>query len=289
MLQRPFNWRLLCFLPVLAMAPASALSSTNGPAPPLTRPEAIFDEANNFFTQYRQAARQLRDRREAEAVLTMNLLLNNLKRSPWMEIALLKQSELLESRNDQFATDNYNLLLQRLQNSPYFQGGDEKARLFSVALQGAVHNGINRIRARRLRVALDQYFVQHREYPESLAKLSVLGYTEMENVLTAGNNRPFRYVPTGQQFTPFLSYKRYEGLETLPPEPFLVPTPKLEGTSRTSDEPLKYAGIMLLPGHKEPVRVIEDQMIQDFIVLSVAPTGLILCNAQRILVLLTPD
>ncbi len=270
------------------MATASALSSTNSPAPSLARPEAIFDEANNFFTQYRQAARQLRDKREAEAVLTMNLLLNKLKRSPWMEIALLKQSELLESRNEQFATDNYNLLLQRLQNSPYFQGGDEKARLFSIALQGAVHNGVNRIRARRLREALDRYFVQYHEYPESLAKLSVLGYTEMENVLTA-DNRPFRYIPTGQQFTPFLSYKRYEGLDTLPPEPFLLPTPKLEGTSRASDDPLKYAGIILLPGHKEPVRVIENQMIQDFIVLSVAPTGLILCNAQRILVLLTPD
>ncbi len=264
-----------------------ATADTNTAAK-LSNPEAVFEEANLFFTQYKQAARQLREKRTAEAVLTMSLLTRSLKSSPWLEIALLKQSEMIENTNDQFALDNYNLLLQRLQNSPYFQREGEKVRLFAVALQGAVHNGINRIRARRIRLALDRYFVRYHEYPESLAKLAILGYIEMENIQTA-DEKPFRYVPTGQQLSPFLSYKRYEGLETRPPEPFLVTSPRLESTSRASDEPLKYAAIMQLPGTRQPTRVLEDQSVQGLVVLTIAPTGVVLCNDQRILVLLLPD
>jgi hypothetical protein len=260
------------------------------PAAPivLANPEAIFDEANSFFTQYKQAARQVRERRMAEAGLTMELLARSLKSSPWLEIAVLKQAELTEVRNERFAMDNYTLLQQRLVNSTYFQSNANKVRLFSVALQGAIRGGINRIRARRVRDALDRYFVRYHEYPESLAKLAILAYTDMENIHTA-DNRPFRYVPTGQQLTPFLSYKRYEGLEAPAPEPFLVSTPRIEGTTRASDEPLKYAALMRAGTQNESVRVVEDQTVGGLVVLTVAPKGVILCNDQRIIVLLPAD
>ncbi|MBM3860220.1 MAG: hypothetical protein FJ395_11290 [Verrucomicrobia bacterium] len=254
----------------------------------LPNPEAIFDEANRFFTQYKQAARQLQERRTPEAALTMDLLARSLKGSPWLEIAVLKQSELIELSNDRFAMDNYDLLLQRVQRAPYFQSRAEKATLFGVALQGASRNGVNRIRARRIRDALDRYFVRYHEYPESLAKLAILGYVEMENIQTA-DNKPFRYVPTGQQLSPFLSYKRYEGLETIAAEAFLVAAPRLEGTSRASDEPLKYAALMRMSGQREPVRIVEDQNVGGYVVLAIAPKGVVLCNDQRIIVLLPSD
>jgi len=279
----------LCVLLAMTLSPYPGKAATNTVAA-LPNPEAVFDEANAFFAQYKQAARQVREKHEPEAVLTLSLLLNSLKNSPWMEVALLKQSELSEIRNERFALDNYQLLLQRVQNSPYYQRRDEKAKLLGVALEGAVKNGINRIRARRLRVALDRYFGRYHEYPQSLAKLSILGYTDMENIHTV-DEKPFRYIPTGQQMTPFLSYKRYEGLETLPTEPFLATTPKLEGTSRVSDEPVKYAALIRVARSGEVERIIENQTVHGFIVLAIAPTGVIICNDQRILVLLpsTPE
>lgn len=275
---------LMGALVVLTLVRSSATGATNA-VTALPNPDAAFDEANSFFTQYKQAAHQMRERRTSEAVLTMELVARSLKSSPWVEIAVLKQSELIEIRNDRFAMDNYNLLLQRVQRAPYFQSRADKATLFGVSLQGSARNGINRIRARRIRDALDRYFLRYREYPESLAKLAILDYIEMENILTA-DDKQFRYVPTGQQMAPFLSYKRYEGLETIAAEPFLVTTPKLEGTSRASDEPLKYSALMRLPGHPEQVRIVEDQNVSGFVVLAIAPKGVILCNDQRILVLL---
>jgi hypothetical protein len=284
MLARALNLGLAGTLVVLTLVRSSATGATNV-VTALPNPDAVFDEANNFFTQYKQAARQLRERRTSEAALTMELLARSTKHSPWMEIAVLKQSELIEITNDRYAMDNYELLVQRVQKAPYFQSRADKATLFGVALQGAARNGINRIRARRLRDALDRYFVRYREYPESLAKLAILGYTEMENVHTA-DDKPFRYVPTGQQLTPFLSYKRYEGLETIGAEPFLLSSPRLEGTTRVSDEPLKYGALMRLPDQREEVRIVEDQNVGGFVVLAIAPKGVILCNDQRILVLL---
>lgn len=251
----------------------------------LPNPEAIFDEANRFFTQYKIAGEQWQQRRLSEAALTMELLARSLKNSPWLEIALLKESELIELSNERHALENYELLRQRVQKSPYFQDRSDKINLFATALQGAAANGINRIRARRVREALDRYFVRYREFPESLAKLAILGYVEMENIQMA-DGKPFRYVPTGQQLTPFLSYKRYEGLETPGTDPFLVSSPRLEGTSRASDEPLAYAALMRLPGQREAVRIVEDQNVAGFVVFAIAPKGVILCNAQRILVLL---
>jgi len=287
MLARALNLGLVGMLVVLTLVRSSATGATNI-VTALPNPEAIFDEANGFFTQYKQAARQLRERRTSEAALTMELLARSLKNSPWLEIALLKHSELIEISNDRYATDNYDLLLQRVQRAPYFQSRADKATLFGVALQGTARSGINRIRARRIRDALDRYFVRYHEYPESLAKLAILGYVEMENIHTA-DDKSFRYIPTGQQLSPFLSYKRYEGLETIGAEPFLVTSPRVEGTSRASDEPLKYAALMRLPGQREQVRIVEDQSVGGFVVLAIAPKGVILCNDQRILVLLPAD
>ncbi len=287
MLARALNLGLVGTVMVLTLVRSSATGATNV-VTALPNPEAFFDEANSFFTQYKQAARQLQERRTPEAALTMELLARKLKNSPWLEIAVLKQSELIELSNDRFAMDNYNLLLQRIQRAPYFQSRADKAALFGVALQGAARNGINRIRARRVRDGLDRYFLRYREYPESLAKLAILDYTEMENIHTA-DDKPFRYVPTGQQMAPFLSYKRYEGLETVGAEPFLVTSPRLEGTSRASDEPLKYAALMRLSGQREQVRIVEDQNVGGYVVLAIAPKGVVLCNDQRILVLLPAD
>ena len=278
---------LTCWAVVLALHPCSSPAATNTVASP-PNPEAAYTESSYFFDQYKKAATQLREKHNPEAMLTLNLLTHNLKSSPWLEIALLKQSELVEVSNERFAMDNYTLLQERLKNSPYFQDQNEKVRLFTSSLQGAVNNGINRIHVHRLRSALDRYFVRYREYPENLAKLAILGYTDMENIHTV-DERPFRYVPTGQQLTPFLSYKRYEGLDTVPPEPLLVASPRLESTSRASDEPLKYAAIIHVPGHKEPLRIIDNQNVSGFLVHSIAPTGVILCNDRRILVLILPD
>ena len=271
-------------LVVLTLVRSFAAGATNG-VTALPNPDAIFDEANSFFARYKQAAAQWRERRNSEAALTMELLARNLKSSPWFEIALLKQSELIELSNDRYAMDNYELLAQRVQKAPYFQSRADKATLFGVALQGAARNGINRIRARRIREALDRYFLRYREYPESLAKLAILDYIGMENIHTA-DDKPFRYVPTGQQLSPFLSYKRYEGLETIGVEPFVVSNPRLEGTTRVSDEPLKYGAVMRLAGQREEVRIVEEQNVRGFVVLAIAPKGVILCNDQRILVLL---
>lgn len=282
--------RNLCLLGIVVGTIFFRFSATGGTnvVTLLPNPEAIFDEANRFFTQYKQAARQLQERRTPEAALTMELLARSLKGSPWLELALLKQSELIELSNDRYAMENYDLLLQRVQRAPYFQSRAEKATLFGIALQGASRNGVNRIRARRIRDALDRYFVRYHEYPESLAKLAILGYVEMENIQTA-DNKPFRYVPTGQQLSPFLSYKRYEGLETIAAETFLVTAPRLEGTSRASDEPLKYAALMRMSGQREPVRIVEDQNVAGYVVLAIAPKGVVLCNDQRIIVLLPSD
>jgi len=281
------NWGTVAVSVFLTLVRSGLAGDTNAPSA-LANPEAIFEEANHFFTQYKQAAQQLRERRTSEAALTMELLVRSLKNSPWLEVAVLKQSELIELTNERFALDNYELLLRRVQTAPYFQSQAEKAVLFGVSLQGAARNGINRIRARRIREALDRYFLRYHEYPESLAKLAILGYIEMENIQTA-DQKPFRYVPTGQQLSPLLSYKRYEGLETVPAEPFLVGQPRLEGTSRASDEPLKYAALMRIGSQREPVRIVEDQNVGGYVVVAIAPKGVLLCNQQRILVLVPAD
>lgn len=176
---------------------------------------------------------------------------------------------------------------QRLQNAPYFQGKSDRATLFGSALHGALNNGINRLKTARLRIALDKYFTRHTEYPESLAKLAVLGYVEPGDTLDA-EDKPFRYLPTGMILAPFISYKRYEGLPFTPPEPLVVSSPRIDATSAL-DEPGKFAALLQLPGRVDYQRVVENQTLEGYLVIAIANDGLILTSRQRVLVLLTPQ
>ena len=196
----------------------------------------------------------------------------------------MKYSELIESKSDKGALENYQLLRSRMQNAPYFQGTTPYARVLRAAMDGATGNGINRIRINRIRIALSSYFAKYREYPESLAKLSILGYIEMENIQNV-DERTFRYTPTGVLLTPFISYKRYEPFDSPTVEPFYVTTPVVEATSQISSAPLKYAAMIKVSGKSESLRVAENQTLQGFLVCAVAPEGAILCSTERILIL----
>jgi hypothetical protein len=258
---------------------------TNAPAPPAANPNAVAD-ADLFFTKYKDGLK-LVERNDAQgAAIALDLLAKSLSTSPWMEIAIFKHAQLIESTNDRVAEENYLLLRQRLINAPYFQGNAERARVFAVALQGSVDTGITRLRIRRVRVALGRYFAKHMEYPESLPKLAILNYTDMENIHGA-NNQMLRYVPKNPQMTPFISYKGYD-LEPAIPEPFTATTPRLESTSQVSDTPPKYVALIKLPGRVEPARVEENQTIQGFFVAAVAPGGAIVSTPTRVLVLPVP-
>jgi hypothetical protein len=252
--------------------------------PPKTVP--AMPDSQRFFEAYAQAINFLREKKpqREEALVAMDQISQKLSASPWMEIALLKYSELAESKNSKAALENYHLLRSRAQNAPYFQGDAPYARVFRAALVGATGNGINRIRINRIREALSSYFARYGEYPESLAKLAILGYIDMENIQNV-DGRSFRYTPTGVQLTPFISYKRYEPFECPPAEPFYVTTPSLNGTSQVSSDPLKYAALVKMSGKDETVRVVENQTIQGFLVCTVAPEGAILCSMDRILIL----
>jgi hypothetical protein len=248
-----------------------------------TPPPSANPEADLFFTKFKEAVKLLRENRAQEAGIVMDGASKVLNTSPWLDIAVLKHAELVESRNDSVALDDYTLLRNRLENAPYFQGDTEKARVFRAAIQGSVDTGINRIRLRRITDALARYHARYAEYPESLTKLSILGYIDIEDI-HAGGDRLFRYLPTGQILRPFISYQSYD-LESVPPEPFTVSSPKLEATSLISETPPKYAAIVRVPGRAEPARVIEDQTIQGYFVAAVASGGAIVCTYNRTLVL----
>lgn len=275
-------WRAVMLMALLAATLPVAQAQTN--VPPA---EPTVSDPDVFFSQYREATRLARENHPLEASIVLDTLAQKLSASPWLEIALLKHAELAELRSEQTALDAYQLLRQRLQNAPYFQGNAERAQMFRAAIGGAVANGINRIRARRVRNALQRYFVRYQEYPESLTKLAILGYIEIENI-HAADDKQFRYVPTGQQLTPFISYKRYEGLETAPAEPLTVATPRVDATTLVNEQPPKYAALLIVPGRVDAMRVVENQTLQDYLIAAIAQGGAIVCNPQRVLVLLTP-
>jgi hypothetical protein len=243
----------------------------------------VSPDADLFFTKFKEAVKLLRENRAQEAGIVMDGASKSLSTSPWMEIALVKHAALIESRNDNVASEDYRVLRGRLENAPYFQGDAEKARVFRASLQGAVDNGVNRIRIRRIADALARYHARYAEYPESLTKLSILGYIDIENI-HAANERLFRYLPTGQILRPFISYQSYD-LESVPPDPFTAGSPKLEGTSLINEAPPKYSAVVRVPGQAEPARVIEDQTIQGYFVAAVASGGAIVCTYNRVLIL----
>jgi hypothetical protein len=249
-------------------------------------PDIAGADANRFFEKYRAAIIQVGRGQFQNAAITMDLLSHTLSVSPWLDIALLKHAQLNERLNDRAAEDDYQLLRHRLANAPYFQSTAERAQLFGRSLHNTVDNGINRLRLRRVRDAINRYHNRYAEYPESLAKLAILGYTDMENIHNV-NNHMFRYLPQEPRARPFISYRRFD-LEAIDPEPFTVNSPVIDGTSQVSEYPLKYAALIHLAGQSEPARVIENQTILGFFVVAVVHDGAILSMAQRVVVLPAP-
>ena len=259
-------------------------AQTNETVAPAPQPTA----AELFFTKYREAARLQQAKKPQLAGLALADLSRQLGSAPWLEVTLLKCAEVVEASNEKTAGEMYDLLQQRLAKAPYFQGNADHAQLLRAAIGGAVKAGINRLRIARVRAALERYRLRYREYPESLAKLAILDYTTAENILDA-DEQPLHYVPGGMQVTPFISYKSYTGLEYSPPEPLVVAAPRVDSTSQVADDPVQYSAIVNLPGKGEPLRVVENQLLQGYLVIAVAKTGVIVCNHHRVLVLLTPD
>ena len=249
--------------------------------------DAASADAANFFSKYKEAVALLGKNKTQEAGITIDLLARNLRTSPWLEMAMLKHAQLVEQTNDQVAEEDYTLLRQRLENSPYFEGTGDKVKLFGTVLQGAVDTGINRLRLRRVRDALSRYHSRYAEYPESLAKLAILGYTAMENIRSV-NNQLFRYAPQTPKMNPFVSFKSFD-LEKVDQDPFLpVNPPKLEATSQLSEKPLKYSALIRLSNKTDPARIVENQTIEGYFVAAVAHDGAIVSTPNRIIVLVVP-
>ncbi len=244
-------------------------------------------DADRFFTQYAKAVQLVRQNGRREASVIMDLLWRNLGSSPWFEIALLKHAELNEISNAQVALEDYDVLRKRIENAPYFQGTADHAAVFRAALLGSAMRGTDRIRIQRIREALGVYNTRYHQYPESLAKLAIFNYIGMEDIHNP-EGRLFHYTPTGQQFTPAISYHTYV-IEPLAPEPFFVTSPKLEGTTQLDDKMKKYAALIRLPGRMDPHRVFEDQTLEGYFVAAVAAGGAIVCTPEHVLVLVPPE
>ncbi len=264
----------------LMFPPLVVRADTNAPASPT--PETVSD-ADRFFTQYNKAVELVRQNGQREASVIMDLLWRNLGRSPWLEIALLKHAELNEISNARVALDDYDVLRKRVENAPYFQGTADRAAVFRAALLRSAMRGIDRIRIQRVRDALSVYNTRYHQYPESLAKLAIFNYIDMEDIHDS-EGRLIHYTPAGQQFTPSISYHDYV-IEPLAPEPFFVTSPKLEGTTQLDEQTKKYAALIRVPGHMDPHRVFEEQTLEGYFVAVVAAGGAIVCTPERVLVL----
>jgi hypothetical protein len=279
-------WRVLLvagcltFPPLLGHADDTNVSAPAAIAPPTS-------DADRFFTQYTKAVQLVRQNGQREAAVIMDLLWRNLGSSPWFEIALLKHAELNEVSNARVALEDYDVLRKRVENAPYFQGTADRAAVFRAALLGSAMRGTDRIRIQRIRDALSVYNTRYHQYPESLAKLAIFNYIDMEDIHNS-EGRLFHYTPTGQQFTPAISYHLYT-IEPLAPEPFFVNSPKLEGTTRLDEKAKKYAALIRVPDHMDPHRVYEDQTLEGYFVAAVAAGGAVVCTPERVLVLVAPE
>ena len=261
-------------------------ADTNAPAPTATVATQVSD-ADRFFTQYSKAVDLVQRNGQREASVIMDLLWRNLGSSPWFEIALLKHAELNEISNGRVAFEDYDLLRKRVENAPYFQGTTDRAAVFRTALLGSAMRGIDRIRVQRIRDALGVYNTRYHQFPESLAKLAIFNYIDMEDIHNS-EGRLFHYTPTGMQFTPAISYRLYT-IESLPPEPFYVTSPKLDGTTQLDEQTKQYAALIRVPGHMDPHRVFEDQTLEGYFVAAVAAGGAIVCTPERVMVLVAPE
>src|ERR1017187_5517478 len=283
---RTNTWRVLLVAGCLTFPLSAVRAATNPPplaggaAPPASDPD-------RFFTQYARAVQLVRQNGRREASVIMDLLWRNLGSSPWLEIALLKHAELNEISNAQVALEDYDVLRKRIENAPYFQETADRAAVFRAALLGSAMRGTDRIRIQRIRDALGVYNTRYHQYPESLAKLAIFNYIKMEDIHNS-EGRLFHYTPTGQQFTPAISYHTYV-FEPLAPEPFFVASPKLEGTTQLDDKTKKFAALIRVPGHMDPHRVFEDQTLEGYFVAAVAAGGAIVCTPEHVLVLVAPE
>src|SRR6266404_2631289 len=280
------TWRVLLVAGCLMFPLSVVQADTNTPAPSaVTVPPA--SDSDHFFAQYAKAVQLVRQNGQREASVIMDLLWRSLGSSPWFEIALLKHAELNEIPNAKVALEDYDVLRKRVENAPYFQGTADRAAVFRAALLGSTMRGIDRIRIQRIRDALGVYSIRYQQYPESLAKLAIFNYIDMEDIHNS-EGRLFHYTPTGQQFTPAISYHTYV-IEPLAPEPFFVTSPKIEGTTQLDDKTKKYAALIRVPGRMDPHRVFEDQTLEGYFVAAVAAGGAIVCTPEHVLVLVGPD
>jgi hypothetical protein len=270
--------------PVIA-TPSMTVSSPSAAAPTISTPQPTDPE--RFFSQYAKASDLVRQGARQEASVIMDLTWRNLTTSPWFEIALLKHAELNETSNSQVAREDYDVLRKRVENAPYFQGNAERAAVFRTALLGAVGRGVDRLHIQTVRDGLSRYQARYHQYPESLVKLAIFNYVDMGDIYDS-ENRLFHYTPTGMQFTPTISYQRYD-LASLPPEPFAVTSPKINGTTRVDDKSGKYAAVILVPERIDWQSVVEGQTLGGYFVASVDRGGAIVCTTDRILVLPVPQ
>jgi hypothetical protein len=270
--------------PVIATPPATVSTTPTNLAPPAS-PQPT--DPDRFFNQYAKASDLVRQGARQEASVIMDLLWRNLTTSPWFEIALLKHAELSESSNAQVAKEDYDVLRKRVENAPYFQGDAERAAVFRTALLGAVGRGIDRLHIQTVRDGLGRYQARYHQFPESLVKLAIFNYVDMGDIYDS-ENRLFHYTPTGIQFTPIISYQRYD-LASLPAEPFFVTSPKISGTTRVNDTTGKYAAVILVPDRIDWQSVVEGQTLGGYLVATVDRGGAIVCTTERILVLPVPQ
>ena len=280
------TWRVLLVAGCLTFPLSAVRADTNTPAPAAVTAPTTSD-ADRFFTQFAKAVQLVRQNGRREASVIMDLLWRNLGSSPWIEIALLKHGELNEISNAQVALEDYDVLRKRIENAPYFQGTADRAAVFRAALLGSAMRGTDRIRIQRIRDALGVYNTRNHQYPESLAKLAIFNYIDMEDIHNS-EGRLFHYTPTGQRFTPAISYHTYV-IEPLAPEPFFVTSPKLEGTTQLDDKTKKFAALIRVPGRMDPHRVFEDQTLEGYFVAAVAAGGAIVCTPEHVLVLVAPE
>lgn len=256
------------------------------PAPAERLEPAPVSEADRFFSELMRAAEFLARGSRQQAWLVMDQLHRRLQTSPWMELAQLKACELAETLNESVAMEGYMVLRSRVTHAPWFLANRDRATLFAVAIHGAVDRGVARIRLARIRDGLGRYFTRYGQYPESLAKLAIFNYVAPEDIQDA-NGRPFRYLPTGMQMRPPITYLRYE-LESLPAEPFIPSVPKLEGITRIQEDPPRYAALIRVPGKGDPVRVTEEQTAHGYYAAAITARGAVFVGGGRVLTLPAP-
>lgn len=283
--RRLTNWIGLSAAALIAATAPLSPAQDRAPAPdPGPAPTAApLTDSDRLFEGFAEAAKFVQKHRDRQALGIMDNLVKTLATSPWLDVALLKRAELNENLNRPAALDDYNLLVRRLENAPYFTAGGERTRLLQQALQHAVERGITRVRIGRIKDALQTYYALNLRYPESLAKLAILGYISPDDIKNA-NGEPIRYLPVHTQLVPTVTYHRFDILD-VDREPFSVRSPKLEGTSRETDPPHKYVGLLYVPKRAEPVRVVENQMVDKFVIAAIAQRGALLCTELRVIVL----